>query len=141
MCNRLYKPSLVDVGFYLILSWVPTRCDGKTGDPLMAITDNPVMAGCHLICYYLTLLCINFLQILYSCTKLAAFPSVMDVNLKKTSSDLYSGVGTYYGGYEGSSLHRWYRESSDGTRFCVDGADSSTYEVADADYSCRLLFG
>lgn len=110
----LYKPSLVDVGFYLILCWVPTRCDGKTGDPLMAITDNPVMA---------------------------AFPSVLDVNLKKTSSDLYSGVGIYYGGYEGSSLHKWYRESSDGTRICIDGAASSTYEVADADYSCHLLFG
>ncbi|CAM0905321.1 unnamed protein product [Alopecurus aequalis] len=110
----VYKPSLDDVGFYLILCWVPTRCDGKTGDPLMAITDNPV---------------------------LAAFPSVSHVNLKPTSSDLYSGVGIYYGGYEGSSLHKWYRESSDGTRICIDGADSSTYEVTDADYSCCLLFG
>lgn len=110
----VYKPSLDDVGFYLILSWVPTRCDGKTGDTLMAITDNPVMA---------------------------AFPSALDVSLKQTSSALYNGVGIYYGGYEGSSLHKWYRESSDGTRICIEGADSSTYEVTDSDYSCRLLFG
>ncbi|KQK21044.1 187-kDa microtubule-associated protein AIR9 [Brachypodium distachyon] len=110
----VYKPSLDDVGLYLILHWVPTRCDGKTGDPLMAITDNPVMA---------------------------ASPSVSEVNLKQTSPDLYSGVGIYYGGYEGSSLHRWYRESSDGIRIWIDGTDSSTYEVTDADYSCRLLFG
>jgi hypothetical protein len=73
--------------------------------------------------------------------KFAAFPSVLDVSLKQTSSDLYSGVGIYYGGYEGSSLHKWYRESGDGTRICIDGADSSTYEVTDSDYSCCLLFG
>ena len=73
--------------------------------------------------------------------KFAGFPSVSDVNLKQTSLDLYIGVGIYYGGHEGSSLHKWYRESSDGTRICIDGADSSTYEVTDADYSCCLLFG
>lgn len=38
-------------------------------------------------------------------------------------------------------MYRWYRESSDGTRLHIDGADSVTYEVTDADYSCRLLFG
>lgn len=110
----VYKPSLDDVGFYLILYWVPTRYDGKTGNPLVAITDDPVIA---------------------------AFPSVSDVHLKQTSSGLYSGVGIYYGGYEGPSLYKWYRESSDGTRICIDGADLITYEVIDADYSCRLLFG
>nr|CAB3451917.1 unnamed protein product [Digitaria exilis] len=40
-----YKVSLDDVGSYLVLYWVPTRCDGKTGYPMMAITDDPVMAG------------------------------------------------------------------------------------------------
>ncbi|CAN6203007.1 unnamed protein product [Urochloa humidicola] len=109
-----YKVSLDDVGSYLVLYWVPTRCDGKTGDPVMAITDDPVMA---------------------------AFPSVSDVHLEQRSSDVYCGLGIYYGGYEGSSLYRWYRESSDGTRTRIDGANSVTYEVTDADYSCRLLFG
>jgi hypothetical protein len=47
--NRKYKVSLDDVGSYLVLYWVPTRCDGKTGNPVMAITDDPVMAGCPLI--------------------------------------------------------------------------------------------
>ncbi|KAL6880549.1 hypothetical protein ACP4OV_012114 [Aristida adscensionis] len=110
----MYKPSLDDVGFYLILYWVPTRCDGKTGNPLMTSTDDPVMA---------------------------AFPSVSDVHMEKESSDVYHGLGTYYGGYEGSSLFRWYREFSDGTRLHIDDADSVTYKVTDADYSCRLLFG
>ncbi|TKW30421.1 hypothetical protein SEVIR_2G035700v4 [Setaria viridis] len=109
-----YKLSLDDVGSYLVLYWVPTRCDGKTGDPVMAITDDPVMA---------------------------AFPSVLDVHLEQKSSDVYCGLGIYYGGYEGSSLYRWYRESSDGTRTRIDGANSVTYEVTDADYSCHLLFG
>ncbi|XP_062189872.1 187-kDa microtubule-associated protein AIR9-like [Phragmites australis] len=109
-----YKTSLDDVGSYLVLYWVPTRFDGKTGDPLMAITDEPVMA---------------------------AFPSVSDVHLEQKSLDVYCGLGIYYGGYEGSSLYRWYREPSDGTRLHIDGADSVTYEVTDADYSCRLLFG
>lgn len=76
-----------------------------------------------------------------SFTNLAAFPSVSDVHLKQKSSSLYSGTGVYYGGYEGSSLYKWYRESSDGTRHCIDGADLIIYEVTDADYSCRLLFG
>ncbi|RLN34629.1 hypothetical protein C2845_PM03G19820 [Panicum miliaceum] len=109
-----YKLSLDDVGSYLVLYWVPTRYDGKTGDPVMAITDDPVMA---------------------------AFPSVSDVHLEQKNSDVYCGLGIYYGGYEGSSLYRWYRESSDGTRIHIDGADSVTHEVTDADYSCRLLFG
>ncbi|KAJ1287736.1 hypothetical protein BS78_02G033400 [Paspalum vaginatum] len=109
-----YKPSLDDVGSYLILYWVPTRSDGKIGEPLMAITGDPVMA---------------------------AFPSVSDVRLEQKSSGAYCGLGIYYGGYEGSSLYRWYRESSDGTMLHIDGADSVTYEVTDADYNCRLLFG
>lgn len=109
-----YRPSLDDVGSYLVLYWVPTRSDGKIGDPLVAITGDPVMA---------------------------AFPSVSDVHLEQRSSDVYCGFGIYYGGYEGSSLYRWYRESSDGTRLHIDGADSIMYEVTDADYSCRLLFG
>uniref|UniRef100_A0A0D9WVG8 Ig-like domain-containing protein n=1 Tax=Leersia perrieri TaxID=77586 RepID=A0A0D9WVG8_9ORYZ len=112
--NLMYKPSLDDIGFYLILHWVPTRCDGEIGDPLVAVTSDPVMA---------------------------AFPSVSDVQLKQKSLSLYSGAGIYYGGYEGSSLYKWYRESSDGSRHCIDGADLMTYEVTDADYSCRLLFG
>jgi hypothetical protein len=112
--NRKYKLSLDDVGSYLFLYWVPTRYDGKTGDPVMAITDDPVMA---------------------------AFPSVSDVHLEQKNSDVYCGLGIYYGGYEGSSLYRWYRESSDGTRIHIDDADSVTYEVTDADYSFRLLFG
>ncbi|WVZ61871.1 hypothetical protein U9M48_011679 [Paspalum notatum var. saurae] len=109
-----YKPSLDDVGSYLILYWVPTRSDGKIGEPLMAITGNPVMA---------------------------AFPSVSDVRLEQKSSGVYCGVGIYYGGHEGSSLYRWHRESSDGTMLHIDGADSVTYEVTDPDYNCRLLFG
>lgn len=42
---RTYTPSLEDVGSYLALYWVPTRADGKLGDPLVAISSHPVMAG------------------------------------------------------------------------------------------------
>nr|CAB3455681.1 unnamed protein product [Digitaria exilis] len=64
-----YKVSLDDVGSYLVLYWVPRRCDGKTGDPMMAITDDPVMA---------------------------AFPSVSDVHLEQKSADVYCEIGRMY---------------------------------------------
>nr|KYP31600.1 hypothetical protein KK1_047988 [Cajanus cajan] len=37
-----YKPLLKDVGAYLSLYWVPTRADGKCGEPLIAICSTPV---------------------------------------------------------------------------------------------------
>lgn len=53
----------------------------------------------------------------------------------------YSGEGEYFGGYEGSSLFSWYRETAEGTITLINGADSQTYEVTESDYNCRLLFG
>lgn len=61
--------------------------------------------------------------------------------MKKLSSGLYAGEGEYFGGYEGSSLFSWYRESNEGTICLINGASSTTYEVTDSDYNCRLLFG
>ncbi|KAJ0081734.1 hypothetical protein Patl1_11265 [Pistacia atlantica] len=37
-----YTPSLEDVGAYLALYWLPTREDGRSGNPLVAISDSPV---------------------------------------------------------------------------------------------------
>ncbi|KAK2991032.1 hypothetical protein RJ640_018027 [Escallonia rubra] len=68
-------------------------------------------------------------------------PIVSHVHVRELSLSTYSGEGDYFGGYEGSSLFSWYRESLDGTIVLINGANSRTYEVTDADYNCRLLFG
>ncbi|XP_077243847.1 outer arm dynein light chain 1 protein [Tasmannia lanceolata] len=112
--NLTYKPLLEDVGAYLALHWVPTRADGKHGEPMTAISNHPVMP---------------------------AHPVVSNVQIKELSSGIYSGEGEYYGGHEGSSLFSWYRENNEGAISLIDGANSATYEVTDSDYSCRLLFG
>ncbi|GMH20814.1 hypothetical protein Nepgr_022656 [Nepenthes gracilis] len=109
-----YTPSLNDVGCYLALYWVPTREDGKRGNPLVSICDNPVAP---------------------------AHPVVNNVTVKMLSFGIYSGEGQYFGGYEGESLFSWYREAADGTIVLINGANSQKYEVTDSDYNCRLLFG
>lgn len=72
---------------------------------------------------------------------MAAAPLVSNVRVKELSSGIYSGEGDYFGGYEGSSLFSWYRETNEGTIVLINGANSRTYEVMDPDYNCRLLFG
>ncbi|KDP34944.1 hypothetical protein JCGZ_09232 [Jatropha curcas] len=116
ICSKTlsYTPSLEDVGSYLALYWLPTRADGKCGKPLVAISNSPVDP---------------------------ALPVVANVQVKELSSSVYSGEGKYFGGYEGSSLFSWYRETSDGTIILINGASSRTYEVTEEDYNCRLLFG
>ncbi|CAN6683756.1 unnamed protein product [Malus baccata var. baccata] len=109
-----YTPVLEDVGAYLALHWVPTRSDGKCGQALIAICNFPVAP---------------------------ALPVVSNVRAKELSQSVYSGEGEYFGGYEGSSLFSWYRETNEGTIVLINGANTNTYEVTDADYNCRLLFG
>lgn len=75
------------------------------------------------------------------CYNVTALPVVSNVHAKKLSLTTYSGEGEYFGGYEGESLYSWYRESDDGKIVLTSGADCKTYEVTDADYGCRLLFG
>ncbi|PWA81634.1 outer arm dynein light chain 1 protein [Artemisia annua] len=109
-----YTPSLEDVDAYLALYWIPTRADGKSGKPLVSISNNPVIP---------------------------APPVVSNVNVKQLSLSTYSGEGEYFGGYEGSSIFSWCRKTIEGTTVTIDGANSKTYEVTDSDYNCRLLFG
>ncbi|EOX96967.1 Outer arm dynein light chain 1 protein isoform 1 [Theobroma cacao] len=109
-----YTPSLEDVGAYLALHWLPIRVDGRSGKLLVAISNSPVIP---------------------------APPVVSSVHVEKLASGLYSGEGEYSGGYEGSSLFSWYREANDGTIILINGANSKTYEVTDADFNSRLLFG
>nr|GEV11699.1 187-kDa microtubule-associated protein AIR9 isoform X1 [Tanacetum cinerariifolium] len=109
-----YTPSLEDVGAYLALYWIPTRADGNSGKPMVSICNNPVIP---------------------------AHPVVSKVSIKQLSLSVYSGEGEYFGGYEGSSIFSWYRETIEGTTVAIDGANSKTYEVTDSDYNCRLLFG
>ncbi|KAL2604532.1 hypothetical protein AAZV13_09G072900 [Glycine max] len=109
-----YKPLLKDVGDYLALYWVPTRADGKCGEPLIAICSTPVSP---------------------------APPVVSNVCVKELSSGIYSGEGEYFGGHEGESLFSWYRENNEGTIELIIGGNSKIYEVTDSDYNCHLLFG
>ncbi|XP_022035556.1 187-kDa microtubule-associated protein AIR9 isoform X1 [Helianthus annuus] len=109
-----YTPSLEDVGAYLALYWVPTRADGKSGQPVVSICKNPVAPG---------------------------FPVASRVSVKALSLYSYSGEGIYFGGYEGSSIFSWFRENMDGTIVPINGANSNIYEVTDEDYNCRLIFG
>ncbi|XP_025688845.1 187-kDa microtubule-associated protein AIR9 isoform X1 [Arachis hypogaea] len=116
ICGRdlTYTPSLIDVESYLALYWVPTRADGKCGEPLISLCSSPVSP---------------------------APPIVSNVRLIELSSGIYSGDGVYFGGYEGESLFSWYRENNEGTIELIEGANSKTYKVTDSDYSCRILFG
>lgn len=114
-CKTLsYTPSIEDVGFYLALHWLPTRADGKFGKPLVSVCDSPVTP---------------------------ALPAISNVHVKELSSGNYFGEGEYFGGFEGSSLFSWYRETDEGAITLVNGASSKTYEVTDEDYNSRLLFG
>ncbi|KAK8953546.1 hypothetical protein KSP40_PGU003897 [Platanthera guangdongensis] len=112
--SMIYTPTVDDVGFYLVLNWVPTRDDGKQGFPIVAIASNPVMA---------------------------APPVVSNVCIQSIGSGTYKGVGQYYGGSEGSSMYSWYRQANDGTVILISGATLPTYKASDPDYNCRLLFG
>ncbi|KAL0926511.1 hypothetical protein M5K25_002750 [Dendrobium thyrsiflorum] len=112
--NMTYTPTLEDVGYYLVLDWVPTRDDGKQGSPVIAVGSNPVFA---------------------------AHPVVSNVCIKHLGSGIYEGEGQYYGGSEGSSMYSWYRQTSDGTIILIPGATSINYKAGDPDYNCRLLFG
>ncbi|XP_074276682.1 187-kDa microtubule-associated protein AIR9 [Silene latifolia] len=116
ICGRdlAYTPCLDDVGGYLALQWVPIREDGKLGKPLNTICRDPVTP---------------------------AHPAVTKVTVRALDISTYYGEGQYFGGHEGSSLFSWYRESLEGTLTLINGANSQTYEVADPDYNCRLLFG
>ncbi|KMZ68280.1 hypothetical protein ZOSMA_2424G00020 [Zostera marina] len=109
----IYTPTLEDVGAYLVLCWLPTRNDGKPGEPVIAIS-NPV---------------------------LAALPVVSNVCIKKLSSTAYVGEGKYYGGHEGPNIYSWYRETAEGTTSIINGANSTIYEVTDFDYNFQLIFG
>ncbi|CAM8932942.1 unnamed protein product [Rhodiola kirilowii] len=116
VCARTitYTPTLDDVGEYLALYWLPKRVDGICGNPVISISDSPVVP---------------------------APPSVSNVQLRKMSSTTYSGEGVYSGGYEGSSIYSWYRETNEGTIIPIPGANSKFFEVTDSEYNCRLLFG
>ncbi|KNA25666.1 hypothetical protein SOVF_002920 [Spinacia oleracea] len=116
ICGRdgTYTPFLDDVGAYLVLHWVPIREDGKSGKALVSICNDPVSP---------------------------AQPVVRNICVRALNLSTYSGEGEYFGGYEGSSLFSWYRETAEGTITLINGADSQTYEVTESDYNCRLLFG
>ena len=66
---------------------------------------------------------------------------VSGVQIRELSLGVYVGEGIYYGGYEGSSVYSWHRETHGGRITPINGANSNVYEVTDLDYNGRLLFG
>lgn len=72
---------------------------------------------------------------------MTALPVVSNVRTIELSPGAYYGEGEYFGGYEGSSIFSWYRETNQGLIVLINGANSKTYEVTDEDYTSRLLFG
>lgn len=93
-----------------------------------------LMCICHFYCIFFSFNTLNV-------NNITAPPVVSSVRVEKLASGIYSGEGEYSGGYEGSSLFSWYRETTDGTISLINGANSKTYEATDADYNSRLLFG
>ncbi|KAF8413517.1 hypothetical protein HHK36_001507 [Tetracentron sinense] len=136
-----YTPSLEDVGAYLALYWVPTRADGKHGNPLVSVSNYPVNPAKEYLSSELSIAYESYSWTLIKVKYVAALPALSNVRVKELSSGIYSGEGEYYGGYEGSSLFSWYRETVEGAIVLINGANSITYEVTDSDYNCRLLFG
>eukprot|EP00249_Psilotum_nudum_P024971 c29337_g1_i1 orf=404-6085(-) len=112
--SMTYIPTLEDVGTYLALRWVPTRKDGKKGEPLIACCSYPVAP---------------------------APPVVHKVAVQEVSPGVFMGEGQYYGGLEGKSKYNWYTESADGVVSLITGATSKIYQVTDNEYACRLVFG
>ncbi|KAG0500755.1 hypothetical protein HPP92_000827 [Vanilla planifolia] len=112
--NVSYTPTIEDVDSYLVLRWVPTRDDGHQGSYVVAVSTNPVMAE---------------------------HPIVTNVRIKDMGTGTFVGGGLYYGGYEGSSMYSWYRQTTEGTNLLIPGATSINYKATDHDYNCRLVFG
>ncbi|KAH7307676.1 hypothetical protein KP509_22G071800 [Ceratopteris richardii] len=111
---KTYIPTLKDVGKYLALRWIPTRDDGKEGRPCYACSSTKVAA---------------------------APPSVSNVRIKEISPGTYIGEGIYYGGFEGKSQIRWYRQSDNGSRTLISGASAKSYTITNDDYTFALVFG
>lgn len=108
---------------------------------VLAYCDGHFTVGLNHTYVFQTLILVIFVFNMLMLHNVAALPIVSNVHVKEVTTSTYSGEGEYFGGYEGSSLFSWYRETIDGTTILIDGANTRVYEVTDADYNCRLLFG
>ncbi|KAG0500753.1 hypothetical protein HPP92_000825 [Vanilla planifolia] len=112
--KNVISPTIEDVDSYLVLRWVPTVMMGTKVHMLSQISTNPVMAE---------------------------HPIVANVRIKDMGTGTFVGEGLYYGGYEGSSMYSWYRQTTEGTNLLIPGATSINYKATDHDYNCRLVLG
>ncbi|KAI5064749.1 hypothetical protein GOP47_0019444 [Adiantum capillus-veneris] len=112
--SERYIPQLADVGSYLALLWIPVRKDGKRGKPCLACSSQKVVP---------------------------AVPIMKNVTIKRLSHNTFIGDGNYYGGFEGESQKRWYRQAPDGVMMPIVGAVSNMYTLTDEDYTYSLVFG
>jgi hypothetical protein len=112
--SEVYIPKQDDVGSYLVLQWVPVRDDGRRGTPIIGHSNLPVAP---------------------------ALPLVRNVTVREVSPGTFVGEGEYSGGSEGKSAACWYRQTTGGIRSLIAGANTKTYVVTDADYTCSLVFG
>ncbi|MCO5613275.1 hypothetical protein L7F22_067551 [Adiantum nelumboides] len=112
--SERYIPQLEDVGSYLALLWIPFRKDGKKGKPCLACSSHKVVP---------------------------AAPIVNNVTVRRLSQSTFIGDGNYYGGLEGKSQKRWYRQAPDGVIMPIVEAVSNMYTATDEDYTYSLIFG
>lgn len=69
-----------------------------------------------------------------------AHPTVSDVSIQRFNSNSFIGKGKYFGGDEGESKFRWYKERSGEGRMPIMGADHRLYQIRDGDYGWSLVF-
>lgn len=111
--TRAYKPTVNDVGHWLLVRWTPVRRDGRRGIPLTATSSGPVHPGP---------------------------PEAVSVTVVQTGELTLEGSGVYRGGKEGLSQHSWQRQLADGTRELIAGANGREYTITDDDFGHGLLF-
>lgn len=109
-----YQLSLDDIGANLLLMYTPVTQEGVKGEPHFATT-----ALVH-----------------------AAPPSVSSVQVlgDVVEGNTIKGVGTYFGGWEGSSKFEWLREDIESGEFKLVARGSSEYTLSQEDVGLRMMF-
>jgi hypothetical protein len=112
--TQVYKPTINDVGHWLLVRWTPVRRDGKRGMPVTATSVSAVNPGP---------------------------PEAVSVTIVQSGELTLEGSAIYQGGREGLSQYSWQRQVADGTRELIIGACDREYKITDDDYGHRLVFG
>ncbi|GBG92980.1 hypothetical protein CBR_g58028 [Chara braunii] len=112
--RRIYKPTVDDIGGFLVVKWTPVRSDAKKGKPILKCCEEPVHPG---------------------------LPTVTDLKIIQAEGGMLKGVGIYRGGLEGESRRSWYRKTAHWGMVIIEGQTSCEYEVQHQDYGYQVVFG